>query len=210
MLRNVAEVLDPRWVHITHDDVMNFNKNETCRSAGLSRSELYAYSVNTTVDLVREIMPNAQIMIWADMILPGHHEAWLEGTAAAPANGVPAVWSLVPHDITWCAYRRTNLLPGLWLFALSSFTGLGSAGFESYTGGPGGSGYEQSYIWMRDAFDEGGKGFIGRPGTDAGFDDPAWLWLPAAAEHAWSFFVPENPNEPHYTYQDLNASYGSF
>jgi hypothetical protein len=143
------------------------------------------------------------------MILPGHHEAWLEGTMEMP-TGNPEVWSLIPKDITWCAYRRTNLLPGLYLFSLSSFEGMANAGFESFTAGPGGVGDDQSYVWMRNAFDEGAAGFIGRPWTDDGFESDAWLWLPAAAEHAWSFFVPADPRLVHYSYAELNDSYGSF
>jgi hypothetical protein len=209
LFRNIADYLDPRWIHIGHDFIMNYNQNPACQSAGLSRSELYAYSVNTTVALVREVIPSSGIMIWADMILPAHHEAWLEETLSVSAS--PPVWSMIPKDITWCAYYQSNLLPWTWLFSLSSFEGLAGAGFQSYTAGPGGGTYpEQSYIWMRNAFDINAAGFIGRPGTSEGFENDVWNWLPAAAEHAWSFFTPMNPTDIHYSYDMLNDSYGSF
>ena len=74
----------------------------------------------------------------------------------------------------------------------------------------GGAGFTQSYIWMRNAFDNHAEGFVGRPLTAEGFGDEGWEWLPAAAEHAWSYWIPEHPDATHYDYGALNASYGSF
>ena len=208
LLRNIAEYLAPRWIHIGHSDIRSFNRNETCREAGLSAAELYAYSVNRTVEMTRDIMPETKIMIWADMIVPLHNGYRLQAPAPGSEETPPLVTTLIPHDITWCTFRYNNYLPLLYIYSLMTFTDLSNDGY-TFTAGGGGQNTAQGMIWMRNAMDFGAKGFIGRPTTDAGFDDPEWGWLPSNAEAAWSYWNPVNPDDLHYDFYSINKSYGT-
>ncbi len=208
LLRNIAEYLDPAWIHIGHSDIRSFNRADACLESGLSAAELYAYSVNRTVGMVREILPDTQIMIWSDMIEPLHNGYRLMAPAPGSDEDPPLATTLVPHDITWCTFKYSNYLPLLYVYGLFTFTDLAEDGY-TYTAGGGGHNPAQGMIWMRNARDYGGKGFIGRPTTDAGFEDREWAWLPSLAEAAWSYWMPVNPENLHYDYYKLNASYGA-
>ncbi|MCZ7583017.1 MAG: hypothetical protein M5R36_06600 [Deltaproteobacteria bacterium] len=177
VLENIAEYLDPRAIHIGHEDIRRFNENPACVQMALSPAELFAYSVNTVRALVRDIIPNARIFAWADMIASMHNGPRL--AEPGPGGGDPPnVLDLIPGDITWCPYRKSDLMATIYLFAHTSFKEFGDHGLEFFTAGPSGRGSVQSYVWMRAAFDNGAAGFVGRPGTAENFDHQSWDWLP--------------------------------
>lgn len=214
MLANIRDVLAPAAVHIGHRDIRRFNENPECVAAGWSPAELYAYSVGEVTRRVRSTMPDAQVMVWADMIASMHNGARLAAPAPGSEEPPPSVYDLIPKDsgITWCAYRYNESPLLAYVYAFATFAEFTENGVASFVGGPGGEGVDQAVMWMKNADDFDAPGFIGRPSPDTSedFADPLWQWLPASSEAAWSLWSPETDFDLGYTYQDLNAAYGSF
>ncbi|MBZ0271997.1 hypothetical protein K8I61_08165 [bacterium] len=210
VFENIAAHLEPRAIHIGHDDVRGFNLNPVCAGSGQAPSELFAYSVHRIVGLIEDTSPGAQIMAWADMILPTQNAGRLNVSPPGSDREPPDVLTLVPTDIVWNVYLDTNFAAGLYFFGTGSFGALAEAGVTQYTAGPTGPGTTQSFIWMRTAFENDALGFVGRPQTDDGFENDLWNWLPAAAEHAWTYWAPGDPTAINYDYDALNNAYGSY
>ncbi len=215
MLANIRDVLAPTAIHIGHTDIARFNENPVCASAAKSPAELFGYSVSEVVRRVRSQMPGTHVFVWADMIASMQNGSRL----AAPAPGEnppepPSVYGLIPKDdgITWCAWLANGSAILNYVYAFSTFTEFSAAGIASYVGGPGGDNVSQSFMWMKNASDFGGSGFIGKPtpGTSDDFADPNWLWLPATEELAWSLWTPDGVGDLFYDFGELNAAYGSY
>lgn len=215
MLANIRDALAPTAIHIGHTDIAAFNVNPVCAAAAKSPAELFAYSVGEVTRRVRSQLPGAHVFVWADMIASMQNGSRL----AAPAPGEnppapPSVYGLIPRDdgITWCAWFANGSAILNYVYAFTTFNEFRAAGIASYVGGPGGDNVSQSFMWMKNADDFGGAGFIGKPtaATPDDFADPRWSWLPATEELAWSLWTPDGVEDLFYDFGEMNAAYGSY
>ncbi len=94
-IHNVVRYLQPKYIHIGHDEPRVFNRDDRCRRRELSNTELFVDDIRRMRRFAREADPNVRLMMWADAANPYHNErhAGMKDTAKhLPRDIVMASW----------------------------------------------------------------------------------------------------------------------
>lgn len=112
----LAHELQPERVLLSHDEVRLGGNCASCR--GLDLGLLLANCINQQAEMVRRLLPQAEIIIWSDMLDPNHnghdHYYLCEGSFARTAEHVHrelrvAVWGKEARPESLAHFERLGL-----------------------------------------------------------------------------------------------------
>jgi hypothetical protein len=131
--RRVNELLKPKTIFMSHDELRVAGWCHSCRATGKTPGELLADNVRRCTAIIKEINPSARVVVWSDMFDP-HHNAvndyyLVNGTLAGSWNGLSpdimiANWNggKTSASLKWFADRgHIQLFAGYYDSDLSSF-----------------------------------------------------------------------------------------
>ena len=175
-IHTVLRCMEPKYLHIGHDEPRCINRDGRCRARGLSNAELFAGDIRRMRDYAREADPGVRLMMWADALNP-HHNAKNAKLADAA--------STVQRDVIMCVWFYHHPDPeDLIGKSIDYFTRLGF----SVTGSPWHS-HGNARHWaekLRDASRTSGQ-ILGEIYTSWQTPDAdPWQALPTVAECAWT------------------------
>jgi hypothetical protein len=100
--RRVDKALKPQTYFMSHDEIRVAGWCDKCQAAKQTPGELLAANVRKCVEIIKEVNPNAKIVVWSDMFDP-HHNAvdkyylvngtWAESWKGLPADVAIANWN---------------------------------------------------------------------------------------------------------------------
>jgi hypothetical protein len=209
-ISKTIRLVHPSAIHIGHDDVRVFNQDNRCRKNFMSPAEIYVEDIDRIHGIIQSIDPGVEVMVWWDMINPLHHGSRLTAKApGADAPDPPDILSIAPRNVTWCPYRDVNLDPTLaFVYPMLVMMELNEGAWGRYTAGPARDDIEGAYAWIRHGRDFDAIGFLHRSMTEETLPHRSWYALPAAAEFAWSYYLPFDPSEVWYDFVENNEIYG--
>lgn len=211
-VEDVVELLSPEKIHIGHNLVQSFNQDMRCLMANLSPAALFVRDIETIRHIIEGEDPNIRVMVWWDMLNPLKYRWRLRQSAPAPDSPPPPnIDEIAPRTVIWCPFGDTSIDPALqFLFPLSTLFNLRALGYGTYTAGPSNEDVGGAYGWIENGIELGAIGFLSRPSTTGDLFDENWLATTAAAEFAWSFFVPMEPDQVWYDFVLNNQQYGGY
>ncbi len=69
----IEKHLDPKYYFISVDEIRAGGTCEGCTSRGMTMGQIVADCINKQVEIIKEVAPDAQCVIWSDMIDPNHN-----------------------------------------------------------------------------------------------------------------------------------------
>jgi hypothetical protein len=92
-IRRVNELFSPRTYFLSHDEIRVANWSEPEMASGRTAGEQLAENVRRSVEIVRQISPDARLCIWSDMFDPAHNARdnfyLVNGDLAGSWEGLP-------------------------------------------------------------------------------------------------------------------------
>jgi Glycosyl hydrolase family 20, domain 2 len=181
-ITNVVRYLNPKYIHIGHDEPRVLNRDSRCRERGLNSGELFVDDVKRMRRFAKEANPNVRVMMWADAVNPYHN---------APHLGMESAAEGLPRDIILCPWFYTSPKDNAAIEqSITYFTGLG---FD-VTGSPW-YGQENAWFWATTlaAHRKESPHVLGALYTSWADGDLKRTWdaLEAVAEYAWTAGEPE-------------------
>lgn len=116
-VKYVHDLLKPRGYLLGHDEIRVANWCGSCSREGRSAGELLAYNVGKSIDIIREIDPDAEIYAWNDMFDP-HHNAFHKQVLVNGDFG--GSWEGLPPEVVilnWNIFRDSKRLASFDFFA---------------------------------------------------------------------------------------------
>ncbi len=92
----VARELNPRMWFLSYDEVRTGGGCTDCRRIG-DMAHIYAARVKKSMEIIRRYRPDAEIMIWNDMVDPFYMNDG--GANAGMYSSMKGVWDLLPPDL---------------------------------------------------------------------------------------------------------------
>ncbi|MDY6896244.1 MAG: family 20 glycosylhydrolase, partial [Thermotogota bacterium] len=92
---NTIKFLDPRYIHIGHDEPGIFNSDSRCIKRGMSNASLFAYDINRIYNTARKYSSEIKLMMWADGLNPYHN---------ARSHNLSSAVEKIPEDIIMCIW----------------------------------------------------------------------------------------------------------
>ena len=92
----VARELNPKLWFLSYDEVRTGGGCEDCRRIG-DMAHVYAARVKKSMEIIRRHRPDAEIMIWNDMVHPFYMNDG--GANAGMYSSMKGVWDLLPPDL---------------------------------------------------------------------------------------------------------------
>ncbi len=180
-IQNVVRYLEPKYIHIGHDEPRVFNRDDRCKRRGLSNTELFVDDIKRMRQFAREADPNVRLMMWADAVNPYHNE---------PHAGMKKAAQSLPRDIvmsTWFYSSPQNdaaIRRSVAYFTDLGFDVTGSPWFQ----------YANAHTWAQCLSERRKRsphalGEIYTSWKDNKSVDP-WQALTTTAEYAWSASTP--------------------
>ncbi len=71
--KRVNALYHPRWFFMQHDELRVANWCQACQSRGLTAGALLADNAQKCVDILKQVSPAAQVVVWSDMFDPNHN-----------------------------------------------------------------------------------------------------------------------------------------
>ena len=126
-VKRVDAIYKPATFFMGHDEIRNMNHDLACTSRNLSPVALLADNITRCHDLIRTLSPNADILIWSDMIDSlhnAHNNYYL-------INGdLTGDWLSIPKDITVVNWNGGLAKPSLQFFAKYGFKQISSPYYD--------------------------------------------------------------------------------
>ena len=179
-VHDVIRYLEPRYVHIGHDEPRVMNRDKRCTDRGLSPGEIFVDDVRKLQSYVQEVDPGVRLMMWDDAVNPYQN---------APSLGIKDAAKLIPRDIViciwWYAERnwQAQIEESTKYFLDLGFDVTGSPWFDP----------QNAYRWAETLYRHGKDNphVLGSLYTSWGHDseDP-WGALAVTAEYAWTIDKP--------------------
>jgi hypothetical protein len=72
-VRRVQELFQPKTFFMAHDEIRVADWCGCCRASGKTPGELLADNVQHCREIIREVNPQAQVVVWSDMFDPFHN-----------------------------------------------------------------------------------------------------------------------------------------
>jgi len=116
-VEEVHELLQPRGYLLGHDEIRVANWCGSCNREGRSAGQLLAENVRRSIEIIREVDPDAEIYAWNDMFDPYHNalsEAYLvNGDFEGSWEGLPSETVI----LNWNIFRDHKRVPSFEFFA---------------------------------------------------------------------------------------------
>jgi hypothetical protein len=96
-VRRVHELLRPKTFFMGHDEIRVANWCRACTERGLTPGALLADNVRRCVKLIRDLNPEAEIVVWSDMFDPHHNAVERYYLVNGPLTGS---WDGLPAGVT--------------------------------------------------------------------------------------------------------------
>ncbi|MBN2310389.1 MAG: beta-N-acetylhexosaminidase [Candidatus Hydrogenedentes bacterium] len=179
-VHDVIRCLQPRYLHIGHDEPRVLNRDTRCTRRGLSNSEIFVDDIKRMREYAREADPEVRLMMWDDAVNPYQN---------APHFGMQDAARLIPRDVIICIWWYSDrdvenqIEKSTQYFLDLGFDVTGSPWFEP----------QNAYTWAETMHRHGEKTkqVLGDLYTSWGHPtrDP-WGALAVTAEHGWTFDLP--------------------
>jgi hypothetical protein len=92
-LRRVDELFRPKAFFMSHDEIRTLNWCAACQARKATPGQILADNATRCVNLIRELRPDAEIVVWSDMFDPHHNAAdgyyLVNGTLKGSWEGLP-------------------------------------------------------------------------------------------------------------------------
>lgn len=72
-LRDLIGALDPKYIHIGHDEIRGMNRDSRCKRRNMTNAELLGEDINKLNNFMYKIKPDVKMMLWDDMLNPWHN-----------------------------------------------------------------------------------------------------------------------------------------
>ncbi len=208
-INNTITLLEPDYIHIGHDEIRVFNKDDRTIALGLSPAELYQNDMNRIIDIIHARDGGIQVMAWFDMLNPLHHGMLLAENAPGSDEPPPALRTIASREVIWCPYMDGSIDQALQEFyPLLTLMELNQGMFGQYVTGPTKTDMIGAYWWIIYGEEYKAIGFLNRVMVKEELSSEKWFSLPVAAEFAWSLYTPFEREEVWYDYADNNETYG--
>lgn len=175
---NVVEKLNPRYLHIGHDEPRFFNRDKRCTARNLTHTELFADTIKRVREAARQANPDIRIMMWDDAINPFQNAPHLDTVGVAetlPRDIIINVWW---YDNTNC---ESQIDKSLEYFMGLGFDVTGSPWFRI----PNARHWVKAFHGLK--HNPQARGIIY---TSWDMVPRPWAALEFTAEHSWSFNKP--------------------
>jgi len=116
-VEDVHALLKPRGYLLGHDEIRVANWCGSCRREGRSAGELLAYNVRKSIEIIREIDPDAEIYAWNDLFDPHHNALNRQYLVNGDFEGS---WEGLPPEVVilnWNIFRDPKRLASFDFFA---------------------------------------------------------------------------------------------
>ncbi len=91
--RRVNELYHPKTFFMSHDEFRVANWCQACQARGMTPGQLLADNVRRCTEILKEIHPDAEIVVWSDMFDPNHNAVdryyLVNGTLEGSWKGLP-------------------------------------------------------------------------------------------------------------------------
>ncbi|MGC9318821.1 MAG: glycoside hydrolase family 20 zincin-like fold domain-containing protein [Armatimonadota bacterium] len=114
-IENTITYLQPRWLHIGHDEPRIVNSDSRCLRRDMTGGQLLAEDITKLNDFAHSIDPNVRLMMWADALNPYHNGTWFSGEHEHELN-------LVPKDV----------IQNVWFYGATDPLDRGRQSFEHF------------------------------------------------------------------------------
>lgn len=115
--RRVDEAISPKRYLLSMDEIRHGGWCKACEDRGLTAGELIGSCITRQVELIRDVNPDAEVMVWSDMLDPNLNAKkdyyLLKGDASGSWNHVPkdliiAVWKFGIRDESLAHFDRNG------------------------------------------------------------------------------------------------------
>lgn len=121
-------VLHPAAYFLSMDEVRAGGTCTACKARGLSMAEILGDCITRQFDMIREVSPKAEVLVWSDMLDPNHNA---HGDYYLVEGDFTGSWEHVPKDLIiacWYYDVRHQSLP---FFSGLGFRTLGGAYYDA-------------------------------------------------------------------------------
>jgi hypothetical protein len=112
--RRVNELLKPRTFFMSHDEIRVMNWCQACRQRRLSPGQLLADNVKRCAEIIREVNPRAEAVVWSDMFDPNHNAVKDYYLVNGSLEGS---WEGLPRGVVVANWNGGKKRPSLEFFA---------------------------------------------------------------------------------------------
>lgn len=179
-IQNTMACMQPRFLHIGHDEPRCLNRDRRCKVRGLSNVDLFVDDVTRMLAFARESDPQVRLMMWADAVNPFHN---------APQLGLVGAAEKLPREVIQCLWFYHHPDPERLIEqSIEHFTNLGLF----VTGSPWFD-HQNAHHWAtalgtRIVNTQRVLGLFYTSWSHPEVDP--WQALPTAAEYSWSLEKP--------------------
>jgi hypothetical protein len=101
-LRRLAEAISPKRYLLSMDEIRQGGWCESCTSRGMSAAEILGDCITRQTELIREVSPGAEVMVWSDMLDP-HHNA--VNNYYLFNGDFTGSWEFIPKDLIIAVWK---------------------------------------------------------------------------------------------------------
>lgn len=177
-IKAVVDRLNPKYLHIGHDEPRFFNRDQRCAARGLSNSALFVDAIRRIHQAAKDADPQLRIMMWDDAINPyqnGPHLDTSDAAAELPSDIIVNIWWYDTFDM------ENQLDKSVDFFMNLGFSVTGSPWFR----GPNALQWAALFHAHREQ-----PQALGIIYTSWELVPDPWGALELTAEHCWSFGKP--------------------
>ncbi|MBW7995450.1 MAG: hypothetical protein FVQ81_02540 [Candidatus Glassbacteria bacterium] len=124
------EYIRPETYYLGVDELRLAGTCETCRARGLSLSEMLGECVKKQVSIIREVNPDAEVLIWSDMFDPHHNADYPDKRRDYYYLNYEVFdnsWEYIPRDLIIVCWYGTRRDLSLEHFSSHGFRTIGSS-----------------------------------------------------------------------------------
>lgn len=122
--------LAPAWYHIGFDEVRHGGWCEACRRRGVSGGEMLAGSVTRVAAMVRDVAPDAGVIVWSDMLDPNHNGQQSDYLFRGSFAGS---WEDIPRSVVVACWHRDTRRASLEHFDRLGHRTIAAAYYDAAT-----------------------------------------------------------------------------
>lgn len=111
----VNTMLKPKYFFMSHDEIRCANWCKACQDRKMTPGQLLADNMKRSVEILKEINPDAKLLVWNDMFDP-HHNA-VEGPYYLVNGPWTGSWEGLPKDVIIANWNGGNAAKSLKFFA---------------------------------------------------------------------------------------------
>ncbi|HQK95445.1 MAG TPA: hypothetical protein PLD23_18250 [Armatimonadota bacterium] len=126
-IRRIEEVLHPPIYFLSMDEVRAGGTCAACKARGLSMAEILGDCITRQFQMIREVKPGAEVVVWSDMLDPNHNA---HGDYYLVEGDFSGSWKHVPSDLIMACWDYDVRDKSLSFFSGLGFRTLGGAYYD--------------------------------------------------------------------------------